>query len=476
MKQTAVPLDNAKPASPNPQWQALARLQEEIKTALDSHRQFGDLEPGASGARRLMQKVIRRSLTWYTRPNQLFQGAVIRALEDVGSALRQQRDDDELRAALSQCELGIGNMNRELRAICDEIAAMRNPSSAGNARLGHPPSHSVDQTVAPWEIHFPDTATESDILYCFRLLLGRNPKEYEWPGHSIRVGQTLDSLVRDYINSEEFAGRRLLDRNAANVELVQLPKFKMYASRDDTFIGKVIIESQAYEPHVARIFQEYLRPGMVVLDIGANIGYFSLLAASLVGQNGFVYSWEPSSANARMLYASQLVNGFHNIQIVQAAATEITGLLGYFRSSSNGNVAEVGKEQRDGVFGADDVLATETVMGLRIDDFLPKNAAVGFVKIDVEGFEFKALNGAREMLERCRPVIVSEFSPVSLQHASGVSGREYLGFFASRGYDFSFVSDSGPVAGSIDDMLGYFEQSGTDHIDILLRPGSVAGS
>ena len=421
---TALTADNSQAVPPDPAGAAIARLDQELKAAMESHRQFGDLSPDASGARRFVQKVIRRSLTWYTRPNQLFQRAVIRALEDIRSALEHERVDREV--------------------------------SGG--------------TVAPWDIRFPETATESDIIYCFRLLLGRNPKKQEWPGHSIRAGEPLDLLVRSYLNSEEFAGRHLQEHRAGNAELVDLPNFKIYASLEDTFIGKVIIQSRQYEPHVTRIFQQYLRPGMVVVDIGANIGYFSLLAASLVGQDGFVYSWEPSPANARMLYASQLANGFTNIKIVQAAATETSGLLGYFRSSSNGNVAEIAKASPDEVLGA------ETVMGLRIDDVLPKDARVAFVKIDVEGFEFRAMTGAREMLGRCRPIVVSEFSPESLLHSSGVSGREYLEFFASYQYELSLVADDGPVAATTEEVLSRCEQSGTDHVDILLQPGRSSGT
>ena len=67
----------------------------------------------------------------------------------------------------------------------------------------------------------------------------------------------------------------------------------MYASREDTFLGSVITQTHDYEPHVSKVFREYLRPGMQVLDIGASIGYFSLLAASLVETDGLVYSWEP---------------------------------------------------------------------------------------------------------------------------------------------------------------------------------------
>jgi len=311
---------------------------------------------------------------------------------------------------------------------------------------------------------FRPTATEADILACFRLLLGRRPMKEEWPGHSSRVGEELTTLVTSYLNSEEFQNRHLLDSRLGQWQLVQLPQFKIYATAEDTFIGKVIIQTRAYEPHVAAVFRQYLRPGMSVLDVGANIGYFSLLAASLVGASGLVYSWEPSSGNARVLCASQLANGFKNIEIVQAAAADRTALLKYFRTSSNGNVAETSGGS------AEDMLPAETVMGLRVDDFIPANVHIDLVKIDVEGYEFKALRGAWQTLRRSRPLIVSEFSPGSLQHLSGVSGREYLEFLAQPNYELFVIGESGVTAGSIDDVVSHYERSGTDHIDILAKP------
>ena len=322
---------------------------------------------------------------------------------------------------------------------------------------------SIFNQCEPWEANFPPTATESDILSCFRLLLGRKPGRAEWPAHVWRVGEDLTVLVSSYLNSQEFANRHLVGRQLGQWELVELPNFKLYASAEDS-IGKVIIQAHNYEPHVSKMFFEYLRPGVGVLDIGANIGYFSLLAASLVGPSGFVQSWEPSSSNVKMLYASQLASKFGNIEIVQAAATDKPELLRYFRNSSNGNVAGVENTNPE------EMLSAETVMGLPIDDFVPPDAQISFVKIDVEGHEFKALSGALKTLERNKPVVVSEFCPASLQQASGVSGREYLEFFVRLGYDFFVITENGPIAGSINDVLDRYERSGTDHIDLLLRP------
>lgn len=316
----------------------------------------------------------------------------------------------------------------------------------------------------PWEGNFSRKATEADVVNCFRLLLGRRPGRQEWGGHAWKVGQDLRSVVTSYLNSQEFAKRGLLERQLGKWTLVDLPQFKIFASAEDASIGREIIEKHEYERQVTKLFAKLLKPGMTVLDVGANIGYFSLLAASLVGPEGGVQSWEPSSGNVRALSASRAANGFSNIDVVQAAATDQPGLLRYFRNSSNGNVQGIEKNTPE------DLLSAETVMGLRIDDFIPEDAHVDFVKIDVEGFEYKAMMGAQKTISRCRPMVISEFAPPNLVELSGVSGRDYLEFFAKCGYDMFTLGKSNTEPGNIDEVLARFEASGSDHIDVVLLP------
>jgi FkbM family methyltransferase len=311
---------------------------------------------------------------------------------------------------------------------------------------------------------FPAKATETDIVSCFRLLLNRRPGKQEWGGHYWRVGQDLTEVVSSYLNSEEFGERHLFERSAVKWQLVKMRDFQMYATADDRSIGLGMIVNRKYEPEITKIFQQLLRPGMGVLDIGANIGYFSLLASTLVGSDGFVQAWEPSADNVKVLFANCLLNHFENVQVIQAAATEKNQVFKYFRHSTNGNVA--GMERAS----PQDMLAAETVMGLCIDDFVPPTVQIDLVKIDVEGHEYRAMLGARKTLARCKPIVISEFSPHNLPGRSGTSGREYLEFFTDLGYEVCTISKRGARAIAVDDILSQYEEGVQDHIDVLLRP------
>jgi FkbM family methyltransferase len=302
-----------------------------------------------------------------------------------------------------------------------------------------------------------------DVWYCFRLLLGRYPSEREWSSHSSKVGTELTQVVGSYLNSPEFQNRRLLhaDAKPEGVQLVQLQGFQMYASPCDTYIGAGILRSLVHEPAVTRVFREYIKPGMGVLDVGANIGYFTLLAASLVGSEGSVYAFEPSPANAKMLCASQKANRFDNIVIVQAAATDQPGLLKYFPELTNGSVASLAAESPQDIFSA------ETVPGVRLDDNLPPEVRIDFMKMDVEGYEFKAAQGAMQTIRRNRPIIVTEFSPLTLRTCCGVAGEEFLRLFIDLGYQAHTIEESRVTPATIQQVMSHFERSGLDHIDLL---------
>ena len=133
---------------------------------------------------------------------------------------------------------------------------------------------------------FDPTATRQDIQSCFRLLLGRAPSPEEWAGHSTLAGGDLRAVVRSYLESREFSERGLIGtRAASDISLTPADGFLIYTDADDLAVGK-LVASGVYEPAVATLFRDVLRARMVGVDVGANIGSFTMLAASIVGPEG----------------------------------------------------------------------------------------------------------------------------------------------------------------------------------------------
>jgi len=318
------------------------------------------------------------------------------------------------------------------------------------------------------ESEFSQTTTEGDLFNCFRLILGRLPKREEWTGHSMAAGRELESVVKPFLNSLEFANRGMMQEEASgDIELVTLDGFSIYVSPRDLAVGAVIRESRNYEPYISDEFRKVLGPGMTVLDIGANIGFYTLLAASIIGPNGCCLAIEPNVRNVKLLAASKATNGFESIRIYQGAATKEWGLLYLNTSHSNGVVSPA-----TGKLG--ELMSRETVMGMKLDDLLASCERLDVIKIDVEGAEYLALSGAIAAIEKSRPIVFSEFSPPAMPQISGVQPEEYLDLFLKRGYSISILDKDARVSCGSDKskIMNLFRASGTDHIDFVAVPGS----
>ena len=321
----------------------------------------------------------------------------------------------------------------------------------------------VDRSSQPWLTPYEPAADPDDILACFRLILGRNPNPEEWTGHLGAVGQPLAAVVANFLGSMEFERRGLSNRKPDGaIRRVRLDGYDIFASETDQAVGRHVVHG-TYEPHVAAALPQRLRPRMGMLDLGANIGVFALLAASMVGRDGYVLAMEPNPDNARLLEASRRANGYSHLTVCQAAAASSAGVLVLHSFDSNGTVTQA----------ADDALLTaRTVAALTVDSLVPAGQTVDLIKIDVEGAEHTALLGAAATLRRCRPVIISEYSPGLLQGVSGIDGIGYLSFLASMSYRLGVIAPDGRCSAgqTVAQVHAAYEAAGVDHIDIIALP------
>ena len=322
----------------------------------------------------------------------------------------------------------------------------------------------------PWTGPQPDRAEAADILGCFRLILGRLPNREEWPGHAMQVGEPLEGVVASYVKSLEFSRRGLLEPSTlGRVELARLPGFSIYTQGEDMAVGRHV-RADDYEPDVSALFRARLRPGDHVLDLGANIGYFSMLSASLVGPGGSVIAVEPNPSNARLLEASRRANGFDNVLVVQVAAGLSPGLLVLNRSHSNGTTSVVPGDVAS-------LLDAETVGCVRADTVVPPNRRISLIKADVEGAEYLALGGCTATIRRDRPLIVTEFSPSLMPGISGISGPAYLDWLVGLGYRLGVVEADGSARPATPDaVMREHAARGTDHLDLLAEPVAGGGA
>ncbi|MDB5473622.1 MAG: FkbM family methyltransferase [Devosia sp.] len=314
----------------------------------------------------------------------------------------------------------------------------------------------------PWEGEPADTASREDILFCFRLLLGRQPNKEEWAGHSSRAGEQLASVVKTYVNSGEFQARGLLQSALPpGITSRHNGRFIVFANGDDPTLGGPALAG-SYEPSVAQAIEALLGPGDSFLDVGANLGYFSLLAATLVGATGRVFSVEPNDFNVKLLESSRDANGFEQISVFQVGATDRAGTLVLHATEGNGSTAALGSAA--GIFGS------RTIAGVPLDNLLAfRDKPLKLIKIDVEGFEYHALRGAQRLLHADRPHIIFEFQGAGLH---GIGGRAFLVWLAQQGYELTNLSAGRPLTAvqGIDEIMAEFDAAMVDHLDVLATP------
>jgi FkbM family methyltransferase len=195
-----------------------------------------------------------------------------------------------------------------------------------------------------------------------------------------------------------------------------------------------------FEPDETALVKRILHPGDVALDIGANIGYYTLLFARLVGPKGRVYAFEPEPANFALLQKNVAVNGYANVVLKAAAVTRAAGRLRLYRAAGHmGDHTSYdtgeGREFLD-------------VDGVRLDDLFAAEAGrVDFIKMDIQGAEYDALLGMSGLLEKNPQArLLLEFCPFMLRRA-GIEPDEALNLLERHGFAFFLVGKQGLLRG-----------------------------
>jgi FkbM family methyltransferase len=192
-----------------------------------------------------------------------------------------------------------------------------------------------------------------------------------------------------------------------------------------------------YEPGTTQLIESIVKPGMIVVDVGAHAGYYSLLAARLAGPEGQVYAFEPEPANYRLLIENIELNAYRNIHAFPQAVAGSTGRLSFYISPWGSDRNSLYQDNT----GAE--ARRVEVDAVTLDDFMATVGwpAIDLIKMDIEGAEFVALEGMKETLERTQKLIM-EFSPAALD-AGHVKPEDLLKKLSGFGFVFSVIEDDG---------------------------------
>jgi FkbM family methyltransferase len=200
----------------------------------------------------------------------------------------------------------------------------------------------------------------------------------------------------------------------------------MELALDDLIQAYIFWSPNGYDRHAITLVKRYVKPGHVFVDLGANVGYYSLIAAKLVGPRGRVVAVEADPENNDRLQTNIVLNNFQQVVSVSKGVADRHGVLQLYRDPGHNHGAHT--FANGAASGAGPQVQVDT-----LDCILQEAnvSQVDFIKLDIQGFEARALKDT-EVFQH-RPIIMTEIAEAELALA-GSSREEYLNLLRSHGY------------------------------------------
>jgi len=195
----------------------------------------------------------------------------------------------------------------------------------------------------------------------------------------------------------------------------------------DTIDSSMLFMKGVYEPLITELFKKEIKKGDVVLDIGANIGYYTLIFAKFIGEEGKVFAFEPEPSNFALLKKNIKTNGYQNVTLEEKVISNKNGKIKLYISEESNGLHRI--------YGLEDGWKSIEVESIRLDDYFKGyNGKIDWIKIDIEGGEWAAFQGMSLLLEKNKNLkIVTEFSPCFLKEF-GINPEEYLRLLQKYGF------------------------------------------
>jgi FkbM family methyltransferase len=221
------------------------------------------------------------------------------------------------------------------------------------------------------------------------------------------------------------------------------------------------IESQifwrgAYSSDQLVVVDELLGHEDVFVDIGANVGEFTLFAAKR-NRNGRVYSFEPAKINFGRLSSNVTMNGFNHVHLAKVALADNEGEMEIYESRARFTDGSI-NAGLPSLFGDEGAEPSELVTVTTLDRFVEQQRLerIDLIKVDIEGAELPALRGGARTLQRFRPKLIVEVNQETSRRA-GYESRDILAYLRTFGYRFQRIDPRGGLSDCDESAISDFE-------------------
>lgn len=242
---------------------------------------------------------------------------------------------------------------------------------------------------------------------------------------------------------------------------LRLPEGTLYLNPDDLVVSAAL-SLGVYEVFFTAALRKRLTKGMTVVDIGANLGYYTLIASARAER---VIAFEPEQANANLLEKTLAYNQRDNITLIRKGLGEKTATLSLAVHPYNKGRHTFVNTDEKGVTSVEVEIST-------LDEELLKlgSPKIDLIKIDIEGWEAKAFRGATNTLQASSPIIMFEFAPQRIR-AAGDDPLVMLDTLKALGYTLFIIDEHHDALFPLDEARVIASLNGKDsYINILAEP------
>ena len=260
----------------------------------------------------------------------------------------------------------------------------------------------------------PNNELSQKIIDCYNDILKREPDKEGFHHFSKKIMSkeiTFNDLKIILENSEEFKILKDMEK-IDQIPLETIDGLTMYLNPTDRNVSYLIFTNKEHEPFETLILKYFLKENSIYVDIGANVGYYTLLAAS-IAKKGQVFSFEPYNLNFELLEKNIVANNLVNVQTFPYAVYNENTSVDIFSSGANKGNVRLFKDDLEGYM--EEHQSNKSVKCVTLDSILDDSSNPDIIKMDIQGGEMLALQGMKKIINNTNELVLfTEFWPEAI--------------------------------------------------------------
>jgi FkbM family methyltransferase len=251
--------------------------------------------------------------------------------------------------------------------------------------------------------------------------------------------------------------------------IIDVNGYKLKSIPNDRGISLELLKFNTHEPLSTKLISQELKKGMVCLDLGGNIGYYTLLESKIVGEEGKIISVEPSPQNYHYLKENLDMQNISNVETYNFACGDIDGEINFLISKNSNTCRTISDDEP--------IPKNQKIIKVpikKLDTFLEENPLprIDFLRTDVEGYEMQVFEGAKKTIQKHKPMIQIEVHPDYLGKSKT---KRFLQFLENENYDVKYFirgEFDTPMVGTMNDVKKYSLKKLFQMLDDNTLPGN----